>query len=88
MKFGLFYELQLPRPLDDETWDPDAERRVFDEMFEQVEYAEDGIGVSGRVGHDLGWLKLGFLLEHDSEEIEAIAQCSRDSYGIETGELV
>lgn len=40
MKFGLFYELQLPRPLDDETWDPDAERRVFDEMFEQVEYAD------------------------------------------------
>ncbi len=40
MKFGLFYELQLPRPLDEETWDPDAERRLFDEMFEQVEYAD------------------------------------------------
>ena len=40
MKFGLFYELQLPRPLDAETWDPDAERRLFEEMFEQVELAD------------------------------------------------
>ena len=40
MKFGLFYELQLPRPLDGATWDPDAERRLFEEMFEQVELAD------------------------------------------------
>ena len=40
MKFGLFYELQLPRPLDSETWDPNAEKRLFDEMFEQVELAD------------------------------------------------
>ena len=40
MKFGLFYELQLPRPSDGETWDPGAEKQLFDEMFEQVEYAD------------------------------------------------
>ncbi len=40
MKFGLFYELQLPKPLDGETWDPDAERRIFHEMLEQVELAD------------------------------------------------
>jgi len=40
MKFGLFYELQLPRPYDASTWDPDAERRIYHEMLEQVELAD------------------------------------------------
>jgi len=45
MKFGLFYELQLPKPYDGEDWDPDAERRIYHEMLEQVELAD-------RVGFD------------------------------------
>ena len=45
MKFGLFYELQLPKPYDAEDWDPDAERRIYHEMLEQVELAD-------RVGFD------------------------------------
>lgn len=52
MKFGLFYELQLPRPLNAETWDPDAETRLFEEMFEQVELAD-------RLGYDYV-----FFVEH------------------------
>ncbi|MEX2229372.1 MAG: LLM class flavin-dependent oxidoreductase [Dehalococcoidia bacterium] len=40
MKFGLFYELQTPKPYDRETWDPDDERRVFHEMLDQVELAD------------------------------------------------
>ena len=40
MKFGLFYELQLPKPADREQWDPDAERPIFHEMLEQVELAD------------------------------------------------
>ncbi len=40
MKFGLFYELQLPKPLDGDDWDPDAERRIYHEMLEQVELAD------------------------------------------------
>src|SRR5918911_913690 len=40
MKFGLFYELQLPKPYDADTWDPDAERRVYHEALEQVELAD------------------------------------------------
>ncbi len=40
MKFGLFYELQLPKPLDADQWDPDAERRIYHEMLEQVELAD------------------------------------------------
>jgi alkanesulfonate monooxygenase SsuD/methylene tetrahydromethanopterin reductase-like flavin-dependent oxidoreductase (luciferase family) len=45
MKFGLFYELQLPKPYEGEDWDPDAERRIYHEMLEQVELAD-------RVGFD------------------------------------
>jgi alkanesulfonate monooxygenase SsuD/methylene tetrahydromethanopterin reductase-like flavin-dependent oxidoreductase (luciferase family) len=40
MKFGLFYELQLPKPYGAESWDPDAERRIYHEMLEQVELAD------------------------------------------------
>ena len=38
MKFGIFYEHQLPRP-----WDPDSEHRIIKEALEQVELA-DGLG--------------------------------------------
>jgi alkanesulfonate monooxygenase SsuD/methylene tetrahydromethanopterin reductase-like flavin-dependent oxidoreductase (luciferase family) len=40
VKFGLFYELQLPKPLDSDDWHPDDERRIIDEMLEQVEFAD------------------------------------------------
>ena len=40
MKFGLFYELQLPKSAEGDDWDPDAERRIYDEMLEQVELAD------------------------------------------------
>ena len=31
MKFGIFYEISVPRP-----WDGEAEKRVFDNCLEQV----------------------------------------------------
>ena len=31
MKFGLFYELQLPKPLDSDQWHPDDEYRLIQE---------------------------------------------------------
>jgi alkanesulfonate monooxygenase SsuD/methylene tetrahydromethanopterin reductase-like flavin-dependent oxidoreductase (luciferase family) len=40
MKFGLFYELQLPKEYDKDSWDPEAERRIFHEMLDQVELAD------------------------------------------------
>jgi alkanesulfonate monooxygenase SsuD/methylene tetrahydromethanopterin reductase-like flavin-dependent oxidoreductase (luciferase family) len=40
MKFGLFYELQLPKPYDADTWDPDAETRIINEMLDQCELAD------------------------------------------------
>jgi len=40
MKFGLFYELQLPKSRVGDDWDADAERRIYDEMLDQVELAD------------------------------------------------
>ena len=40
MKFGLFYELQLPKPAGHEQWDPDDEKRIYHEMLDQVELAD------------------------------------------------
>jgi len=39
MKFGLFYEHQLPRP-----WDADSEHRLVQEALDQIEYA-DRLGI-------------------------------------------
>jgi alkanesulfonate monooxygenase SsuD/methylene tetrahydromethanopterin reductase-like flavin-dependent oxidoreductase (luciferase family) len=43
MRFGVFYEMQLPRP-----WAADDERRLFQEALEQVELAD-------RLGYDYAW---------------------------------
>ena len=43
MRFGVFYELQLPKP-----WDEAAEHRVFTEALEQIELAD-------RLGIDYAW---------------------------------
>jgi alkanesulfonate monooxygenase SsuD/methylene tetrahydromethanopterin reductase-like flavin-dependent oxidoreductase (luciferase family) len=40
MKFGLFYELQLPKPQDRDQWNPADEHRNLFEMLEQVELAD------------------------------------------------
>ena len=43
MRFGIFYEHQLPRP-----WDPDSEHRLLKDALEQTEIAD-------RVGFDFVW---------------------------------
>src|SRR5947208_2495777 len=43
MRFGLFYEHQLPRP-----WDPDAEERILAQALDQIELAD-------RLGFDYVW---------------------------------
>jgi alkanesulfonate monooxygenase SsuD/methylene tetrahydromethanopterin reductase-like flavin-dependent oxidoreductase (luciferase family) len=40
VKFGLFYELQLPKPADRDQWGPDAERRIYHDMLDQVALAD------------------------------------------------
>jgi alkanesulfonate monooxygenase SsuD/methylene tetrahydromethanopterin reductase-like flavin-dependent oxidoreductase (luciferase family) len=43
MRFGLFYEHQLPRP-----WEPGAEQRLYNDALEQIEIAD-------RAGFDFIW---------------------------------
>jgi alkanesulfonate monooxygenase SsuD/methylene tetrahydromethanopterin reductase-like flavin-dependent oxidoreductase (luciferase family) len=43
MKFGIFYEHQLPKP-----WDAGSEHRLFQESLEQIELAD-------RLGYDYAW---------------------------------
>lgn len=40
MKFGLFYEHQLPKPRDGEQWDEDAEHRLLKNALDQLELAD------------------------------------------------
>ncbi|MQA00525.1 MAG: LLM class flavin-dependent oxidoreductase [Dehalococcoidia bacterium] len=40
MKFGLFYELQLPKPYDQDQWSEDDELRIYHNMLDQVELAD------------------------------------------------
>ncbi len=44
MKFGIFFEHQVPRP-----WEPGDEARVFAEALEQIELAD-------RIGIEYAWL--------------------------------
>src|ERR671919_1949571 len=43
MKFGIFYEHQIPRP-----WDVQSEYRLFHESLEQIELAD-------KLGYDYAW---------------------------------
>ncbi|MEE8042583.1 MAG: LLM class flavin-dependent oxidoreductase [Pseudomonadales bacterium] len=40
MKFGLFYELQLPKPADQDQWNPEDELKIYHDMLDQVELAD------------------------------------------------
>src|SRR5690348_6848307 len=54
MKFGIFYELQLPRP-----WGPDDERQLYQNALDQVELAD-------RLGYDYAWCVEHHFLEEYS----------------------
>jgi alkanesulfonate monooxygenase SsuD/methylene tetrahydromethanopterin reductase-like flavin-dependent oxidoreductase (luciferase family) len=54
MRFGLFYELQLPRP-----WADGAEHRIVQETLEQIELAD-------RLGYDYAWAVEHHFLEEYS----------------------
>jgi alkanesulfonate monooxygenase SsuD/methylene tetrahydromethanopterin reductase-like flavin-dependent oxidoreductase (luciferase family) len=45
MKFGIFSEVQIPKPLHNDDWDPGQEARAFNEVLDQVEFAD-------RLGYD------------------------------------
>ena len=54
MRFGVFYELQLPRP-----WSADAEHRLVQEALQQIELAD-------RLGIDYAWAVEHHFLEEYS----------------------
>jgi alkanesulfonate monooxygenase SsuD/methylene tetrahydromethanopterin reductase-like flavin-dependent oxidoreductase (luciferase family) len=76
MKFGIFYEHQIPRP-----WDADVEHRIYREALEQVELAD-------RLGINYAWeVEHHFLEEysHSSAPEVFLAACSQRTKRIRLG---
>jgi alkanesulfonate monooxygenase SsuD/methylene tetrahydromethanopterin reductase-like flavin-dependent oxidoreductase (luciferase family) len=76
VKFGLFYEHQLPRP-----WDADSERQLIQDALEQVELAD-------RLGFDVVWeVEHHFLEEysHSSAPEVFLAAASQRTKDIRLG---
>jgi alkanesulfonate monooxygenase SsuD/methylene tetrahydromethanopterin reductase-like flavin-dependent oxidoreductase (luciferase family) len=76
MKFGVFYEHQLPRP-----WEEDSEYRILQEALEQVELAD-------RLGFDVVWeVEHHFLEEysHSSAPEVFLGACSQRTKDIRLG---
>ncbi len=76
MKFGIFYEHQLPRP-----WSEGSEERLFHEALDQVELAD-------RLGLDYAWeVEHHFLEEysHSSAPEVFLAACSQRTERIRLG---
>ncbi len=76
MKFGIFYEHQLPRP-----WNDGDEQRLFQEALDQVELAD-------RLGIDYAWeVEHHFLEEysHSSAPEVFLAACSQRTKRIRLG---
>src|SRR5215475_9922117 len=76
MRFGIFYEHQLPRP-----WRDDSELRLFQEALDQVELAD-------RLGIDFAWQVEHHFLEeysHSSAPEVFLAACSQRTKHIRLG---
>ncbi|MDA0338634.1 MAG: LLM class flavin-dependent oxidoreductase [Proteobacteria bacterium] len=76
MKFGIFYEHQLPRP-----WTQDSERNLIQEALDQVELAD-------KLGIDYAWeVEHHFLEEysHSSAPEVFLAACSQRTKNIRLG---
>ena len=77
MKFGIFYEHQLPRP-----WKDGDEQKLFNDALEQVEIAD-------RLGIDYAWeVEHHFLEEysHSSAPEVFLAACSQRTENIRLGQ--
>src|SRR4051812_10061089 len=76
MRFGLFYEHQLPRP-----WDDDAEERLLQDALDQVQLADE-------LGFDYVWeVEHHFLEEysHSSASEVFLAACSQRARKLRLG---
>ena len=59
MKFGIQYQLNVPRPLDNDQWDDNAEYKIFQQALEQIEFAD-------KLGFDYVWFTEHHFLEEYS----------------------
>ena len=76
MKFGIFYELQLPRP-----WTRDSEYVLFSNALDQIELAD-------RLGFDYAWQVEHHFLEeysHSSAPEVFLAAASQRTKNIRIG---
>jgi alkanesulfonate monooxygenase SsuD/methylene tetrahydromethanopterin reductase-like flavin-dependent oxidoreductase (luciferase family) len=76
MKFGIFYEMQLPRP-----WGPDDERTLYQNALDQVELAD-------RLGYDYAWQVEHHFLEeysHSPQPEVFLAAASQRTKNIRLG---
>ena len=76
MKFGIFIDLQLPRP-----WEEGAEAKLFEEALEQVELAD-------QLGIDYVWVQEHHFLEeycHSAAPAVFLAACSQRTKRIRLG---
>ena len=76
MKFGLIYDLQIPKP-----WEDGAERRIYHEALEQIELAD-------QLGFDYAWeVEHHFLVEysHSSAPEVFLAAASQRTSNIRLG---
>jgi len=79
MKFGLLYELQLPRP-----WTEESEQRLYNEALEEVRIAD-------RLGYDYIWANEHHFLEeysHCSSPEIFLAACAAITKRIRIGHAV
>src|SRR5919199_1349824 len=82
MKFALFYEMQLPKPLDQDQWGPDDERRIVQETLEQIELAD-------RLGYDYVFFAEHHFLEeycHSSAPEIVLAAAAARTRNIRLGQ--
>lgn len=76
MKFGIFYELQLPRP-----WNPGDEHRLYQNALDQIELAD-------RLGYDHAWQVEHHFLEeysHSPSPESFLAAASQRTRNIRLG---
>jgi alkanesulfonate monooxygenase SsuD/methylene tetrahydromethanopterin reductase-like flavin-dependent oxidoreductase (luciferase family) len=76
VRFGIFYEHQIPRP-----WDDDAEHRQLQQALDQIELAD-------RVGFDYAWMVEHHFLEeysHGSSPTAFLAAASQRTERIRLG---
>jgi hypothetical protein len=59
MKFGVQYQLNVPRPLDQDQWGEEDEHQIFQEALEQIEFAD-------KLGFDYIWETEHHFLEEYS----------------------